>query len=161
MQINRRPEDDRKTVKQLIGLAYALGMKGEMSELDLITAAVSRIGEDNAVERLAGDPRDQAAEYLLQLRRFVKKNEIPRDLASRVRKLGEEIGELSEALINGDLSAILTETGDSINVLVDMLMINWGDGPRASVGVYPFLIENLKAKAAKYDQGEQRLGDRA
>lgn len=147
--------------KSLCGLKAALGYgDGYVSAADVIEKAADRILADNVGAGLFEDPRDQTAEYLLQLRRFVSKNEIPRDLASRLRKAGEELGELGEAMVNGNLAPIMSEAGDGINVLIDILLICAGDGPRASTCIYPFLIQNLKDKAEKYDAGDQRLGDR-
>lgn len=161
MQINRTAGDEAVINTVFLGMANILGLHDGVELETVLKSALFALEELGAGRKLAGDPRDQAAEYLLQLRRFTKKNEIPRDLASRIRKAGEELGELAEAMVNGNLSEIMSEAGDGINVLVDVLIICSGDNPRSSLNIYPFLIQNLRDKAEKYDQGENRTGERA
>lgn len=44
----------------------------------------------------------------------------PRDLPSRLRKLGEEFGELAEAIARGRKKEIIEEAGDCAFVLADI-----------------------------------------
>lgn len=44
----------------------------------------------------------------------------PRDLPSRLRKLGEEFGELAEAIARGRRKEIIEEAGDCAIVLTDI-----------------------------------------
>lgn len=88
--------------------------------------------------------------YISALNRFTAEHQIPRDIASRIRKLGEEHGELSEAIINRDLAAMQEEAADLVNVAFDLLSILTKD-PWAA------LMENLAEKDRKYKEGKQRL----
>lgn len=87
--------------------------------------------------------------YIVTLDRFTAENGIPRDLASRIRKAGEELGELSEAIINREISEIQAEACDLVNVAVDILRIVAND-PWAA------LMDNLAEKDRKYKEGRQR-----
>jgi NTP pyrophosphatase (non-canonical NTP hydrolase) len=49
-----------------------------------------------------------------------------RDLASRLKKLGEEIGELAEAIVRKDKASILEEAADCNNVLTDIAHVAGG-----------------------------------
>ncbi|CAK0767472.1 hypothetical protein CCP3SC15_360010 [Gammaproteobacteria bacterium] len=165
MQITRNEDDAPAINAAILAIGAALGHRGEVHAHDLLILAANRIEEERVAEKIAGDPRDQAAEYLRQLQRFTRANAIPRDLASRIRKAGEELGELSEAAILegwfGESGRdVRSEAADLINVGVDILLITAGDGPDAMLSVYPWLILNLMEKAAKYDRGENRIGGR-
>jgi len=87
--------------------------------------------------------------YIEKLSQFIANHQIPRDLASRVRKLNEETGELSEAIINGDLAHIEAEACDAVNVAFDILRCISGDPWEA-------LLLNLQEKDLKYSEGRQR-----
>ena len=171
MQIIRTENDAPEINAAILAIGAALGHRGEISAQDLLIMAANHIEENRIAEKIAGDPRDQAAQYLIFLRRFVSANKIPRDLAGRIRKAGEELGELAEAAVlsshgagTSDFSPewrdVMSETADLINVGVDILMISAGDSPESIDKVFPFLIYNLMEKAAKYDRGENRIGAR-
>lgn len=165
MQITRNEDDAPAINAAILAIGAALGHRGEILAHDLLIQAANKIEENRVAGKIARDPRDQAVEYLLQLQRFTRANAIPRDLASRIRKAGEELGELSEAAIlegwfGGSGRDVRSEAADLINVGVDILLITAGDGPDAPLSVYPWLILNLMEKAAKYDRGENRIGGR-
>ena len=91
--------------------------------------------------------------YIESLGRFIADHQIPRDLASRIRKLNEETGELSEAIINGNLADIQAEACDAVNVAFDILRCIAGDPWEA-------LLLNLREKDLKYSEGRQRTEPR-
>lgn len=152
-------------------LTALVGLPPFSSPHEVIRKTIDRIGDLRAEARVAKDPRDHAAQYLVLLRRFVLSNRIPRDLASRIRKAGEELGELGEAAVlsqygagtsdhTPDVRDVMSEAADLINVGIDMLMICAGDSPDSIDKVFPWLIYNLMEKAGKYDRGENRTGGR-
>lgn len=102
------------------------------------------------------------ASYLRELIAFTVDNEIPRDLPSRVRKAGEEFGELAEAVANslGRFSPnVENEAADLINVGLDVILLGLPEGtPFAEV--LRILTDNLRTKAAKYRAGKQRTEER-
>lgn len=87
--------------------------------------------------------------YTEALAAFITTHEIPRDLASRIRKANEELGELSETIINGNIYEMEAEACDLCNVAFDILRVLVKD-PEAA------LLRNLEVKSAKYEAGRQR-----
>jgi NTP pyrophosphatase (non-canonical NTP hydrolase) len=59
----------------------------------------------------------------LEIKRFADQQWPGRDVADRIRKLGEEFGELAEALLRGDQEAAFLEAGDCGIVLTDLLAL--------------------------------------
>lgn len=164
LEIWNKPYHARDVDEALARLAAVLKIEGTHDLHFIINRAAADLENSKAAERVTGDPRDQAAQYLLFLRRFVAGNNIPRDLASRIRKAGEELGELGEAAViaaygNGTRD-VMSEAADLINVGIDILMICADDGPDSMDKVFPWLIYNLMEKAGKYDRGENRIGGR-
>jgi NTP pyrophosphatase (non-canonical NTP hydrolase) len=150
---------------ELLKLAESLLFAGNIPDHNVIMRALGVVKEATTERKIALDPRDQAAEYLVQLRRFTSSNSFPRDLASRTRKAAEELGELSEAVVleamfGGRTREIREEAADFVNVGMDILLITGGDGPDAMLSVYPWLNFNLLEKATKYERGENRIGGR-
>jgi len=88
--------------------------------------------------------------YIEALNAFTTTHQIPRDLASRIRKANEELGELSETIINGNVYEIEAEACDLCNVAFDILQVLTND-PLAA------LLRNLEVKDAKYREGMQRI----
>jgi NTP pyrophosphatase (non-canonical NTP hydrolase) len=91
--------------------------------------------------------------YIDALNKFVTDHQIPRDIASRVRKANEELGEVAECAINGDIYNLESEICDMVNVAFDMLCCVTKDP-------FALLMENLAAKDAKYKAGNQRIEDK-
>ena len=91
--------------------------------------------------------------YLEALSKFTTEHSIPRDIASRIRKASEELGELSEAAVNREWQEIKTEACDLVNVAFDLLRCVSND-PWAA------LMENLAEKDAKYKVGQQRTEEK-
>lgn len=173
LEIWNKPQHREEVDNALARLAAALKVEGThdlhfiinqaAADLEQHAGIKSELDNYKAATRVAGDPREQAAQYLYILRRFVSGNKIPRDLASRIRKAGEELGELGEAAILSTGIAnrdVMSEAADLINVGIDILMICHDDRPDSMDKVFPWLIYNLLEKAEKYDRGENRIGGR-
>jgi len=93
--------------------------------------------------------------YLSALQAFTEAHKIPRDVASRLRKAGEELGELSEAAMNHDIPALTEEACDLVNVSIDLLTRVVG-----TKLLWQVLVENLITKDAKYLAGARRTEER-
>jgi NTP pyrophosphatase (non-canonical NTP hydrolase) len=72
-------------------------------------------------------------------------SEFPRDLPGRIRKLGEEFGELSEAMVRGQKKEIIAEAGDCGLVLMDICNL-LGASFSASMETNMFIKQALKQR---------------
>lgn len=88
--------------------------------------------------------------YTKALNRFITDHNIPRDLASRVSKAAEELGEVAECAINRDLDNLEGEVCDLCNVAFDMLQMLTSDPWGA-------LLRNPAVKDEKYREGRRRV----